>query len=326
MFISPHKFIGGPATPGVLVVKRPSFFRNRVPHRAGRRHGVRRHERAPLPRRTGAAGGGRHARDRRIRSAPGSVFQLKERSAPRSIREREERLCYCALEAWRRNPDIRILGNRDAGGSSIVSFVVRHGRGRSFTTSSSSRCSTTCSASRRAAAAPAPGPTAIACWPSAPIAHGRSKRRSARAATASSPAGPGSTSTTSSRRATAEFIAGAVELIAQSGARLLPDYRFAAESGLWVHEAALARPPLSLLDVGYGADGELRYPRYRDQRGEDSYAETLERAREVLASRPDLPAEDQSGLSAAFEALRWFPLPARCLSAGPSAAPALPAI
>ncbi len=126
--------------------------------------------------------------------------------------------------------------------------------------------------------------------------------------------------------ATAEFIAGAVELIAQSGARLLPDYRFAAESGLWVHEAALARPPLSLLDVGYGADGELRYPRYRDQRGEDSYAETLERAREVLASRPDLPAEDQSGLSAAFEALRWFPLPARCLSAGPSAAPALPAI
>ena len=46
---------------------------------------------------------------------------------------------------------------------SIVSFMVRHGRAASCTTTSSSPCSTTCSASRPGAAAPAPGPMATAC-------------------------------------------------------------------------------------------------------------------------------------------------------------------
>ena len=34
MFISPHKFIGGPGTPGVLVARR-ELFRNRVPSMPG---------------------------------------------------------------------------------------------------------------------------------------------------------------------------------------------------------------------------------------------------------------------------------------------------
>ena len=66
IFISPHKFIGGPGTPGVLVARK-ALFRNRVPIDAGRRDGrLRQPVRAPLPRRHRAPRGGRHAGDRRI--------------------------------------------------------------------------------------------------------------------------------------------------------------------------------------------------------------------------------------------------------------------
>ena len=34
IFLSPHKFIGGPSTPGVLVVRR-ALLTNRVPHVPG---------------------------------------------------------------------------------------------------------------------------------------------------------------------------------------------------------------------------------------------------------------------------------------------------
>ena len=66
VFISPHKFIGGPGTPGVLVARR-ELFRNRVPEHARRRHrAVRQPVRARLPVRDRAPRGGRHARDRRV--------------------------------------------------------------------------------------------------------------------------------------------------------------------------------------------------------------------------------------------------------------------
>ena len=55
----------------------------------------------------------------------GLVFQLKEAVGVQTIRAREERLLARAVEAWRREPSIEILGNLDAPRLSIVSFVVR---------------------------------------------------------------------------------------------------------------------------------------------------------------------------------------------------------
>ena len=34
VFLSPHKFVGGPGTPGILIAKK-SLFTNTVPHGAG---------------------------------------------------------------------------------------------------------------------------------------------------------------------------------------------------------------------------------------------------------------------------------------------------
>ena len=78
VFISPHKFIGGPGTPGVLVAKR-ALFRNPVPG-SGRRHRHVRHARGhsyhPDPR------SARRAARRRSssRSAPASCSRSRRRS------------------------------------------------------------------------------------------------------------------------------------------------------------------------------------------------------------------------------------------------------
>ena len=66
VFVSPHKFVGGPGTPGVLVARR-SLFRNRVPSvPGGGTVAYVNPDRAPLPRRHRAPRGGRHSRDRRV--------------------------------------------------------------------------------------------------------------------------------------------------------------------------------------------------------------------------------------------------------------------
>ena len=56
---------------------------------------------------------------------PGLVFQLKQAVGADVIRAHEEDFLRRAIAAWRRHPDIEILGNPQAERLSIVSFVIR---------------------------------------------------------------------------------------------------------------------------------------------------------------------------------------------------------
>src|SRR3954451_20073367 len=123
VFISPHKFVGGPGTPGVLVVRK-HLLTNRVPTGPGggtvdyvnptEHHYIA----APAHREEG----GTPAIVESIRA--GLVFQLKAAVGTEVIRARESALLERAVEAWREEPGIEILGNLDARRLSIVSFVV----------------------------------------------------------------------------------------------------------------------------------------------------------------------------------------------------------
>ena len=110
-----------------------------------------------------------------------------------------------------------------------------------------------------------------------------------------------------------DFILGAVEVVASDGWKLLPQYRFTAETGLWRHAAGLAEPPLSLHDVRYER-GRMAYTSHRHREPESHLAEYLREAREMLSGPPATtwPALDPD-LDADFEALRWFPLPSEGL-------------
>ncbi|MDT4974346.1 MAG: hypothetical protein QOG98_104, partial [Pseudonocardiales bacterium] len=129
IFLSPHKFIGGPSTPGVLVARR-ELLRNRVPDvpGGGTVAYVNPTEHRYLDDPAQREEGGTPAIVESIRA--GLVFQLKEAVGIDVIRAHEEDFLRRAVMAWQDEPAIEILGNLDAPRLSIVSFVVRAPSGR----------------------------------------------------------------------------------------------------------------------------------------------------------------------------------------------------
>src|SRR4051794_19992575 len=129
VFLSPHKLIGGPGTPGVLAVRR-SLVTNRVPTvpGGGTVAYVNPEEHVYLDDPVLREEGGTPDIVGSIRA--GLVFQLKEAVGVPLIRAAEEALLRRAVDAWATEPAIEILGNLDAERLSIVSFVVRRPGGR----------------------------------------------------------------------------------------------------------------------------------------------------------------------------------------------------
>ncbi len=126
VFVSPHKFVGGPGTPGVLVAKR-SLFSNRVPTVPGggtiRFVSPADHSYHPEPE---GARGGWDSRDRRVDPRRAS----RSRSRTPSVRTRSgaARSGSSARRwlSWRANPRIHVFGNSAVERVGIVSLVVRH--------------------------------------------------------------------------------------------------------------------------------------------------------------------------------------------------------
>ncbi|GFS05053.1 tRNA 2-thiocytidine biosynthesis protein ttcA [Elysia marginata] len=110
IFISSHKFVGGPQTPGILVAKR-WLFRNRIPHGVGggtvafvtRQHHY--YRRQVDQREEGGTPGIIES----IRA--GLVFKLKNALGASFIMERETALFRLAAESWSVNPRLVILGS-----------------------------------------------------------------------------------------------------------------------------------------------------------------------------------------------------------------------
>ncbi len=129
IFLSPHKMIGGPSTPGVLVVRR-ELLDNRVPDvpGGGTVSYVNPSEHRYLDNLAQREEGGTPAIVESIRA--GLVFQLKQSVGIDVIRSHEEHYLRRAVESWQQEPAIEILGNLAAERLSIVSFVVRAPSGR----------------------------------------------------------------------------------------------------------------------------------------------------------------------------------------------------
>ncbi|MBL4800296.1 MAG: aminotransferase class V-fold PLP-dependent enzyme [Emcibacter sp.] len=124
LYISPHKFIGGPGTPGVLVIKR-ELLTNRVPSIPG---GGTVSYVTPESHRYNPAGesreeGGTPAIVESIRA--GMVFQLKDAVGAKVIEGRENDMITQAIKRWSKHSAIDILGNLEAPRTSILSFLIR---------------------------------------------------------------------------------------------------------------------------------------------------------------------------------------------------------
>ena len=106
---------------------------------------------------------------------------------------------------------------------------------------------------------------------------------------------------------TFEYLLRAVELIAEYGSRMLPAYRYEADSGTWNHRSGDRVLPVSLDDFELGA--QYAAPPIVECKLSDYLAE----AEKVFT---DVPAEASTaidGMGFALEqeqeALRWFYLP-----------------
>ncbi|XP_066027051.1 probable cysteine desulfurase isoform X1 [Pocillopora verrucosa] len=125
VFLSPHKFVGGPGTPGLLIAKK-RLFRNPVPGGCGGGTVlfVTRDTHLYLKDIEEREEGGTPAIVESVRA--GMVFQLKESVGTKTIEDREEELCRNAFQVWGKNPKITILGNEKARRLPIFSLLIHH--------------------------------------------------------------------------------------------------------------------------------------------------------------------------------------------------------
>jgi hypothetical protein len=104
-----------------------------------------------------------------------------------------------------------------------------------------------------------------------------------------------------------EYVLAAVELVASHGHRLLEEYHFEPESGLWRHRDAPEPVATDLARLFDAPPVPAVLP--LDPQSLDGY---LEQAREILLAGPDSIADGMTGLTPEFEELRRFHLPPRC--------------
>ena len=255
VFLSPHKFPGGPQTPGVLVVRR-DLVRNAVPTTpgGGTVEFVDAVEHSYLDDPVAREEGGTPAIVESIRA--GLVLGLKQAIGTDLIQAREERMWRRALGRWGSNPQIEILGSQQARRLAIVSLLIRHGEGRYL------HHNFVVALLNDLFGIQARG----GCSCAGPYGHrllgiGQAQSRALREEIRHGCDGvkPGWVRVNFNyfiSAAAADFIMDAVDMVAADGHRLLPDYRFDPRTGLWRHATGIT--PAGIPQVA-GEDVFLRW-------------------------------------------------------------------
>ncbi|HEY0479553.1 MAG TPA: aminotransferase class V-fold PLP-dependent enzyme [Kofleriaceae bacterium] len=314
VFISPHKFIGGPGTPGVLVAKR-HLLRNTVPACPGGgtvayvNEAEHRYLADPVHREEG----GTPAIIESIRA--GLVFQLKEAVGAAAIRERELELVQRAIASWSANPKLTILGNRNAFRLSIVSFVVRHRTAYLHHNFVVTLLNDLFGIQARGG-----------CSCAGPYGHRllgidldtskEFEREIVRGCEGIKPGWIRVNFNYFLSDTEASYLVDAIQLIADDGWRLLPHYDFDPDTGEWLHRSRRGHGVHRLTDISYRT-GRLEFHARHASAPEAALPGYLDDARRIIAATQaeyaglELPAHP---MTQDFEELRWFPLPGDALA------------
>jgi len=124
--LSPHKFLGGPGSPGLLLIH-GSLYRLESPTTAGGGTVtyVSRFDRRFVDDVEVREDAGTPAIVQKLRAA--LAFRVKERLGVENIERRERELIARALDRLRAIPGVRVLGNLSAPRLAVVSFLVASG-------------------------------------------------------------------------------------------------------------------------------------------------------------------------------------------------------
>ena len=309
VFVSPHKFIGGPGTPGVLVVKR-SLLRNTVPSVPGGGTVLfvtpSRHSYHPDP--EIREEGGTPGIVESIRA--GIAFTLKDAVGSDEICRREHDFAGRALRSWGANPNVEILGSTELERLAIVSFGLRHGGRHLHANFVVALLSDLFGIQARSG-----------CFCAGPYLHrlysideGWSTRMEAEVAKGNAGAKLAFTRISFNyfiSETVLDYIVDAVHLIAGEGWKLLPLYHFDPVTGLWHHRSGAPEEPPTLRDVLTGGRERL------SSAPESVLPGQLQAARRIIAAverRPPAGPLDDPELTDEFERIRWFSLPGEGLA------------
>ncbi len=305
IFISPHKFIGGPQTPGVLVVKR-NLLKNRVPTvpGGGTVSYVSSDDHSYIDDPSVREEGGTPAIIESIRA--GLVFHLKNAVGAGRIEELERSFVARATTSWAENPNIVILGNQDAHRLSIVSFLVRHCDQVLHHNFVVTLLNDLFGIQSRGG-----------CSCAGPYGHrlldidiDRSSGFQKAINSGCEGIKPGWIRINFNyfiSEQVFQFLLDSVHFVAHHGWKFLHLYEFSPANGQWRHHAHHQIKTLRLADVGF-AGGSLEYSCRRMSEPENAVCEYIEEARRLISES----IEDETGpltcLADDLEHLRWFPL------------------
>ena len=314
VFISPHKFVGGPQTPGVLVAKR-HLFSNRVPAvpGGGTVAYVNMQDHRYLNDPEHREEGGTPAIIESIRA--GLVFQLKQAVKVDAIQERESSFIRRAIERWDRSPDITILGNRDAWRLGILSFIVSHA-GRHLHHNFVVALLNDLFGIQARGGCSCAGPYGHRLLGIDIETSKEFEREIVRGCEGVKPGWVRVNFNYFLSEEVFEYLLGAVDLVAREGWKLLPHYRFEPTSGEWHHRDGWSEPAMRLSDLGYRS-GKLEYRSRHATEPQWVLPGYLDEAKKIIA---DAAQEVASGevkdppLNDDFEHLRWFWLPSEVVA------------
>lgn len=297
VFVSPHKFVGGPGSPGILVARR-SLFTQSVPRLpgGGTVAYVNESEHVFLEDVEVREEGGTPDIVGSIRA--GMAFALKHAVGEAAIAEMERRFLERARERWAQAPNLELLGPAGLPRLPIMSFVVRHGAGYLHHNLVVALLNDLFGIQSRGG-----------CSCAGPYGHSLlgidlERSRQFRDAILSGCEGvkPGWARLNFHfvmSEEEVEYLIDAVLFVAEHGHRFLASYDFDAATGLWSHESAREAPRPTLAQVLWANDAAAGV---RPPRAPLSYY--LELAQSLI---PRAPGPQKQASPERFEQLHWFP-------------------
>ncbi len=315
IFISPHKFIGGPGSSGVLVFNSELYQRDLPP--------------------CVSAGGtvdyvGPTCQDfidsieeREKPGTPGVLqtlkaalaFQVKDHLTVERIEEKERRILKDTFDRWHAHPNIVILGNPDpARRVGIISFNLKCGADRILHPKFATTLLNDLFGIQTRAGCSCAGPYGHRLLD---IGEEMSQRYREWIAKGYSGIKPGWCRVSMHYvmdELELDYIHQAVEFVADHGSAFLPLYDFDLASGSWQHKMDPVKLEEFSLNAALRCPGECTTSISLEQRRE-RYARALEEAREWVVRLEQQEPPELVELAGELGELQFFELPAVCLGA-----------
>ncbi|WGL16933.1 aminotransferase class V-fold PLP-dependent enzyme [Microbulbifer bruguierae] len=296
LFISPHKFVGGPGTPGILIVRRALLPAGQPAVTGGGTVSwvsPARHTYLPAGERREEAG--TPAIVESVRA--GMAFALKDQVGAEVIEAREAEWLTRAFARWADNDNIQILGGTEAERVSIVSLHILHDDkplhhgfvvallNDLFGIQVRGGCSCAGPYGHHLLHLTDEQSTAIEKL----VSEGENILK------------PGWVRLNFNYfldEETVDYLIDAIDLVAEFGYRMLPYYQYDPSHGVWRYQGQAADDPLLLsFDIEDRAPGRVTTP----------LQEFIQQARPIMENPPGRECE-QPILSVEGENLRWFKL------------------